>query len=102
MPRRSEVIIEPDPDSPTGYTLCWENYREHFGSQESIERFRPVKSFRFVCLYGDFVARQEKRGSRPYWYGFKRFGRSVRKVYLGRHHRLTLYSLEEAAVKLYF
>jgi len=101
MPRHSEVIIEADSNSPTGYTLRWEGYREYFGSQESIERFKPVRSFRFISVYGDFVARQERRGSRPYWYGFKRFGRVVRKVYLGRHWRLTLYGLEEAAARLY-
>ena|ERR1700737_2791231 len=101
MPRISAISIEADADSPSGYVLVWEGYREHFGTPESIERFKPVKSFRFICLHGEFVARQERRAGRPYWYGFKRFGRVVRKVYLGRQHRLTLHCLEEAAAALY-
>lgn len=101
MPRISAVVIESDSSSPTGYALCWEGYRESFGTPESIERFHPVRSFRFISIHGDFVARQEKRGPHPYWYGFKRFGASVRKVYLGKHHRLTLHKLEEAAACLY-
>jgi len=43
---------------------------------------------------------QERRGSHPYWYGFKRVGRRIYKQYLGRHHRLTLHRLEEAAACL--
>ncbi len=100
MPKVSTVVIESDVDSPSGYSLVWEGYREHFGTPTSIERFRPIKSFRFVCMHGDFVARQEHRGSHPYWYGFKRVGRRIYKQYLGRHHRLTLHRLEEAAACL--
>lgn len=101
MPRVSEVVIEADHQSSSGYALCWEGYREDFGTPESIERFHPVTSFRFISTYGDFVARREMRGSHYYWYGFKRFGDHIHKVYLGRTHRLTLHSLEVAAVDLY-
>ncbi len=58
MPRISAISIEVDPHSPTGYSLLWEGDREHFGTPESIERFRPIKSFRFVSVQGDFLARQ--------------------------------------------
>jgi hypothetical protein len=101
MPRSSEITIERDVNASTGYSLVWGDFRDAFGTSESIELFKPVCSFRFVCLYGDFVARKEKRGCHPYWYGYKRFGSQVRKVYLGKHHRLTLHRLEEAAAQLY-
>ena len=84
-----------------------DGYSEHFGSGESIERFKDVESFRFICPIGDFLARKEWRtsyswyASNPFWYGYKRFGKRVKKVYLGRPHRLTLASLEDAAVLLY-
>src|SRR6266566_2853230 len=55
MPRISAVVIETDSSSPTGYALSWDGYRESFGTPESIERFRPVRSFRFVSVHGDFV-----------------------------------------------
>jgi hypothetical protein len=100
MPRVSEILIEADVRSSTGYTLRWEGYREDFGTAESLERFRQVTSFRFASLRGDLLARQEWRGSHPYWYGFKRKGRRIYKVYLGRHHRLAIHHLEEAAARL--
>lgn len=101
MPRLSEVTIETDPTASTGYALHWNDFSDTFGTPESIELFRPVTTFRFISIYGDFVARQEHRGSRPYWYGFKRISGQVRKIYLGRHHRLTLHRLEEAAAQLH-
>jgi hypothetical protein len=95
------VSIEQDMQSPTGYSLRMDGYIEHFGTGESIERFHDVVAFRFVCLGGSFLAREEIRCNREYWYMFKRVGRRVYKTYIGRRHRLTLHSLEVAANRLH-
>lgn len=98
---KSRIVLEYDNQSETGYTLTMDDYSEHFGAGESRERFKDVESFRFVCACGDFLARKEWRGRYPFWYAYKRFGRQLKKVYLGRPHRLTLAGLEDAAALLY-
>jgi hypothetical protein len=98
MPKTVDIVIEADAQFATGYALCMDNYRADF--VEGRDRFKSVTSFRFIGVHGEFLARQEERGGHIYWYGFKRFGRRIGKVYLGRPHRLTLHSMEEAAARL--
>lgn len=100
MGKLSEVIIVADKSSTSGYSLVWEGYKDDFCSDESRERFKPVESFRFVCLAGAFLARKELRGGRVYWYGFRRVGSRVRKTYLGKHDYLKMHHLEAAAARL--
>lgn len=103
MPRLVDILIEVDPQAPSGYTLCCgDGYREDFCSPESRTRFKPVTSFRFVGAHGDMLARKYVRNRiYAYWYGFKRFKRRVHKVYLGEHDRMTIQRLEDGVVKLH-
>lgn len=101
---KSSVVLE---YGGQGYILTVDGHSEPFGSDESMMLFDYESSFRFVSPCGDFLARKEWRGKYswsskyPYWYAFKRFGRRVRKVYLGRPFTLTLAGLEDAAALLY-
>jgi hypothetical protein len=99
MPKTLDIVIEADAQFPTGYALCMDDYREDF--VEGRDRFQSVTSFRFIGVHGEYLARQEYRGGHVYWYGFKRLKMRLYKVYLGRHHRMTLQRLEDAAIRLH-
>jgi non-specific serine/threonine protein kinase len=57
-------------------------------------------SFRFEGKGAAFTARRELRRGHPYWYAYRRRGRRLEKVYLGRSDEIDLNRLETAAVRL--
>lgn len=47
------------------------------------------------------TVRQEKRGSKLYWYGYSRIDSKLHNVYLGKRENLTQARLEEACRQIY-
>jgi len=58
------------------------------------------EKFRFKGKAGRFSARKECRPGGLYWYGYRRRGGKLHKVYLGKSEELTLTRLEKAAADL--
>jgi serine/threonine-protein kinase PknK len=56
--------------------------------------------FHFAGASGQFTARRETRRQTTYWYAYRKSGRRLHKVYLGRTVELSLERLEQAAAAL--
>ncbi len=59
-----------------------------------------ARSFRFATGPVHFTARCERKANGWYWYAYRRYGTTLRKVYLGKYQDLTLERLLTAALAL--
>lgn len=71
------------------------------GSPEWVFWLSSIPSFTFTGKRGSITVRQEARGGTgTYWYAYRRHGRKMHKLYLGRAADLTPAHLEEIAFHL--
>src|SRR5215510_8893849 len=68
------------------------------GSAEWYELLEQLDSFGFEDESGrSFTARRERREQQWYWYAYRKRGKKLRKVYLGKPQQLEPARLEAAA-----
>src|SRR5262245_35649938 len=68
------------------------------GSAEWYHMLQQIDSFGFEDEKGrSFTARRERRDQQWYWYAYRRRGKRLRKIYLGRADQLEPARLEAAA-----
>ena len=96
-PRVSEAAVY-GPDLPEGRirldSAAWLSWLE----QEETRRFSyPLFDPRCGYIIGFMTVRKEARRGGWYWWVYRRQGRWVRKIYLGRSERVTAARLAEVA-----
>ena len=71
------------------------------GSTEWYDRLDQIASFGFEDQIGrSFIARREQREQQWYWYAYRKRGKKLRKVYLGKTDQLEPARLQAAAREL--
>src|SRR3954451_22191245 len=71
------------------------------GSTEWYRLLGQIVSFGFEDQHGrSFTARREQRDQQWYWYAYRKHGKKLRKVYLGKPHQLEHDRLQAAAREL--
>jgi LuxR family transcriptional regulator, maltose regulon positive regulatory protein len=71
------------------------------GSEAWYERLEQIASFGFEDHIGrSFTARRERREQQCYWYAYRKRGKQLRKVYLGKTDQLDPARLQAAAREL--
>jgi len=71
------------------------------GSAEWYDRLDQIASFGFEDQSGrSFTARREQREQQWYWYAYRKCGKKLRKVYLGKTAQLEPARLQQAAREL--
>src|SRR5690349_10417028 len=71
------------------------------GSAEWFDLLEQIASFGFEDHSGrSFTARRERRDQQWYWYAYRRRGKKLRKLYLGKTEQLEPARLQAAAREL--